>query len=186
MAAPAQFGVWLVDLVSNGWYGGCLFDADGSGEYSREIQTAVGFPDNVLLSPVVYYRSDAGAGWGGDSGNCYDFAPATVTVLPFAVTGVEPAHAVAGAQVTIVGTGFTDGLNYVHFGANARPALHRRERHEIVAYVPAGLPPARMTSTSPATAPPSAAPASPSTPAPRARPRTSPPSTRPAPSRARS
>ena len=137
VAAPARFGVWLVDLASNGWYGGWVFDADGSGAYSREI-AAVGCPDNVPLSPVVYYAESPGAGWGGDSGSCYGFAPSTVTLLPFSVAAVEPAHAVAGTPVTVRGTGFTNGLTDVWFGPDAAPRCAVISDTEAIAYVPAG------------------------------------------------
>ena len=137
VAAPARFGVWLVDLASNGWYGGWVFDADGSGAYSREI-AAVGCPDNVPLSPVVYYAESPGAGWGGDSGSCYGFAPSTVTLLPFSVAAAEPAHAVAGTPVTVRGTGFTNGLTDVWFGPDAAPRCAVISDTEAIAYVPAG------------------------------------------------
>jgi hypothetical protein len=139
VSAPAQFGIWLVDVPSNGWYGGFVFDADGSGSYSEEIHTQGGFPDNVALTPVVYYRDSPSAGWGGTSGLSYDMGPATVTLLSFALTGANPAHAVAGTPVTIRGTGFTGGASAVYFGDNLAPRFVVASDAELVAYVPPGV-----------------------------------------------
>ena len=60
VGAPAQFSVWLVS-DANGWYGGDVFDADGSASYARDV--TVSAPVGSGYHVFVYYRASAGDPW---------------------------------------------------------------------------------------------------------------------------
>jgi hypothetical protein len=138
VAAPAIFGVWLVDLPGNGWYGGWVVEADGSGSYELEVTSNV--MPGTPLTPVVYYCDYTGAPWGGTPGDCYDFAPATVTFHSFTTTGCLPVEGPAGTQVVINGTGFGPEVTRVFFGGvSAGTRFSVVSDTQVVAYAPAGV-----------------------------------------------
>ena len=72
VAAPAQFGVWLVRAGI--WSLAAVYDADGSAAYVRSVALNVPVADGYQV--YVYYRAGDGDPW-----SIYGLAPGTVNVI---------------------------------------------------------------------------------------------------------
>ena len=73
MTAPVQFSVWLRDAAGDDW-GGTVYDADGSPDYSRQVTVDVPIGNDYHV--YVYYRATSGDPW-----SVYGIAPGTVNVV---------------------------------------------------------------------------------------------------------
>ncbi len=89
VAAPAQFGVWLVK--GGVWSLAAVYDADDSASYTRQVPVNV--PVDTGYQVYVYYRATSGAAWsvGGLAAGALDVSASVFSASPSAPRPPRPA-----------------------------------------------------------------------------------------------
>ncbi len=98
VAAPAQFGVWLVK--GGVWSLAAVYDADGSASYTRQVPVSV--PVDTGYQVYVYYRASSGDAWsvGGLAAGTLDVTGGVFSSI--AVTAPSTTASVArGGNLTV-------------------------------------------------------------------------------------